>query len=145
MINEYFLIIIIIYKYFSFFSLETIKVFDGNASMKRKTYRTITISRNANKDQIVAACLRAFHIHDDPRHYIITDAYGNNYSIVEFKHICLILFHYYFIARPEREISDFMPVQSLIRTEGKRCGIYFRYKPPNPDEGAIRVYPGRLK
>nr|XP_027205590.1 diacylglycerol kinase theta-like [Dermatophagoides pteronyssinus] len=101
---------------------ETIKVFDGNASMKRKTYRTITISRNANKDQIVAACLRAFHIHDDPRHYIITDAY----------------------ARPEREISDFMPVQSLIRTEGKRCGIYFRYKPPNPDEGAIRVYPGRL-
>lgn len=45
--------------------------------MKRKTYRTITISRNANKDQIVAACLRVFHIHDDPRHYIITDAYGN--------------------------------------------------------------------
>lgn len=44
--------------------------------MKRKTYRTITISRSANKDQIVAACLRAFHIHDDPRNYIITDAYG---------------------------------------------------------------------
>ncbi|KAF7494403.1 Diacylglycerol kinase theta [Sarcoptes scabiei] len=81
---------------------ETIKVFDGNASMKRKTYRTITISRNANKDQIVAACLRVFHIHDDPRHYIITDAYG------------------------------------------KRYGVLFRYKPPNPDEGTIRVYPGRL-
>lgn len=44
--------------------------------MKRKTFRSITISRNATKDQIVAACLRAFHIHDDPRDYIITDAYG---------------------------------------------------------------------
>lgn len=38
-----------------------------------------------------------------------------------------------------------MPVQSLIRTEGKRCGLFFRYKPPNPDEGFIRIYPGRLK
>lgn len=48
-------------------------------------------------------------------------------------------------ARIEREISDFMPVLSLIRTEGKRYGVLFRYKPPNPDEGTIRVYPGRLK
>ena len=91
--------------------------------MKRKTFRTITITRAASKDQIVAACLRAFHIHDDPRHYIITDAY----------------------AHPEKEISDFMPVQSLIRLEGKRCGLFFRYRPPNPDDGYIRVYPGRLK
>lgn len=101
---------------------ETIKVFDGNASIRRKTFQTITISRNATKDQIVAACLRAFHIHDDPRDYIITDAY----------------------ASPEREISDFMPVQSLIRIEGKRCGLFFRYRPPNMDQGTIRVYPGRL-
>lgn len=55
---------------------ETIKVFDGNASKKRKAFRTITISRNATKDQIISACLRAFHIHDDPRNYIIIDAYG---------------------------------------------------------------------
>jgi len=83
-----------------------------------------------------------------------------------------------------------MPVQSLIRIEGKRCGLYFRYstlevfsilynilvknvskmkvyilesnniplncfnwnafflfryRPPNLDEGSIRVYPGKLK
>lgn len=44
--------------------------------MKRKTFRTITISRSATKEQIVAACLRAFHIHDDPKNYILTDVYG---------------------------------------------------------------------
>jgi diacylglycerol kinase (ATP) len=101
---------------------ETIKVYDGNASMKRRTFRTITISRSATKDQIIAACLRAFHIHDDPLHYIITDAYDST----------------------EKELCEFMPVQSLIRIEGKRCGLYFRYRPPNPDEGSIRVYPGKL-
>lgn len=57
--------------------------------MKRKTYRTITISRSANKDQIVAACLRAFHIHDDPRNYIITDAYGKIQFVLFFKSIIL--------------------------------------------------------
>lgn len=63
---------------FLFFPLtETIKVYDGNVSMKRKAFRNITISRNATKDQIVAACLRAFNIYDDPKSYIITDAYGS--------------------------------------------------------------------
>ncbi|CAG2179100.1 unnamed protein product, partial [Oppiella nova] len=37
-----------------------------------------------------------------------------------------------------------MPVQSLIRVEGKRCGLFFRYRPPNPDEGSVKVYPGKL-
>lgn len=53
-----------------------IKVFDGNLCVKRKTFRTIAITRSANMDQLIAASLRAFHIHDDPRHYIVTDFYG---------------------------------------------------------------------
>ncbi|RWS13942.1 diacylglycerol kinase theta-like protein [Dinothrombium tinctorium] len=101
---------------------EIIKVYDGNSSMRRRTFRTITVSRSATKEQIICAALRAFHIHDDPRHYIITDFYDAN----------------------EREIPDFMPVQSLLRREGKRPAIFFRFKPPNPNEGTIRVYPGRL-
>ncbi|RWS29494.1 diacylglycerol kinase theta-like protein [Leptotrombidium deliense] len=101
---------------------EIIKVYDGNSSMRRRTFRTITISRSATKEQIICAALRAFHIHDDPRHYIITDFYDVN----------------------EKEIQDFMPVQSLSRKEGKRPIIFFRFKPPNPAEGTIRVYPGRL-
>lgn len=68
--------------------IETIKVYDGNASMKRRTFRTITISRSATKDQIIAACLRAFHIHDDPRHYIITDAYGIVFASLKSIEMC---------------------------------------------------------
>lgn len=54
-----------------------IKVYDGNASIKKKTFRTITIPRSATKDQVIAAALRTFHIHDDPRYYVISDFDGN--------------------------------------------------------------------
>lgn len=57
-------------------STDIIKVFDGNASMRKRIFRTIAISRSATKDQLIAASLRAFHIHDDPRYYILTDVYG---------------------------------------------------------------------
>lgn len=53
-----------------------IKVYDGNASIKKKTFRTITIPRSATKDQVIAAALRTFHIHDDPRYYVISDFDG---------------------------------------------------------------------
>lgn len=55
---------------------EIVKVFDGNLCMKRRTFRTITITRSASMDQLIAAALRAFHIHDDPKHYVVTDFYG---------------------------------------------------------------------
>lgn len=45
----------------------------------------------------------------------------------------------------EKELGEFMPVQSLTRRENKRPGIYLRFRPPNPNEGTIRVYPGKLK
>ena len=54
-----------------------IKVYDGNASIKKKTFRTITIPRSATKDLVIAAALRTFHIHDDPRYYVISDFDGN--------------------------------------------------------------------
>lgn len=62
---------------FIFVQIEIIKVFDGNASIRKRTSRTITISRSATKDQLIAAALRSFHIHDDPRYYVLTDVYGN--------------------------------------------------------------------
>lgn len=91
--------------------------------MKRKAFRTITVSRSSTKEQIILASLRAFHIHDDPKHYIITDFYDIN----------------------EKELSDFMPVQSLSRKESKRPAIFLRFKPPNACEGFVRVHPGKLK
>ena len=44
----------------------------------------------------------------------------------------------------EKELGEFMPVPSLTRRDGKRPGVMLRFKPANPNEGTIRVYPGKL-
>ncbi|XP_022709842.1 diacylglycerol kinase theta-like isoform X2 [Varroa jacobsoni] len=102
---------------------EVIKVYDGNASMKRRMFRTITVARSASREAIIAAALRAFHVSGDPKHYVITDVFDP----------------------AEKELADFMPVQSLTRREGKRPAIFLRYKPPNPDQGFVKVFPGKLR
>ncbi|XP_067138852.1 diacylglycerol kinase theta [Centruroides vittatus] len=101
---------------------ELIKVYDGNGSMKRKLYRTISVSRSATREQIIGAALRAFHIYDDPKHYYLTDVYDQE----------------------EKELGEFMPVQSLTRRENKRPSIYLRFRPPDADAGTIKVYQGKL-
>ncbi|GIX91879.1 hypothetical protein CDAR_511782 [Caerostris darwini] len=103
---------------------EVIKVYDGNASLKRRMFRTITVLRNAVKEEMICAALRAFHISDDPKHYYLTDVYGDP---------------------PEKEIEEFMPVQSLTRKEGKRPAILLRYRPPDSDSGTVKVYPGKFR
>ncbi|XP_076356051.1 diacylglycerol kinase theta-like isoform X1 [Tachypleus tridentatus] len=101
---------------------ELIRVYDGNSSMKRSAYRTISISQKSTREQVIGAALRAFHIHDDPNNYYLIDVYDPN----------------------EKELGDFLPVQSLTRREGKRPAIFLRYRPPEPDKGSIKVYPGNL-
>ncbi|GFT58750.1 diacylglycerol kinase theta [Nephila pilipes] len=103
---------------------EVIKVYDGNASLKRRMFRTITILRNATREEMICASLRAFHISDDPKHYYLTDVYGDP---------------------PEKEIEEFLPVQSLTRKEGKRPAILLRYRPPDPNLGSVKVYPGKFR
>ncbi|GIX90475.1 diacylglycerol kinase [Caerostris extrusa] len=73
---------------------------------------------------MICAALRAFHISDDPKHYYLTDVYGDP---------------------PEKEIEEFMPVQSLTRKEGKRPAILLRYRPPDSDSGTVKVYPGKFR
>lgn len=85
--------------------------------MKRRMFRTITVARSASREAIIAAALRAFHVSGDPKHYVITDVFDP----------------------AEKELADFMPVQSLTRREGKRPAIFLRYKPPNPDQGFVKV------
>ncbi|GIY29855.1 diacylglycerol kinase theta [Caerostris darwini] len=100
---------------------ETIKVFDGNGSMKTKMSRTITMPRNASKEQVIAAALRAFHVYDDLRLYYITDAYDPN----------------------EKELDSLTPLQNLTRKDG-RAAIFIRFRSPDPESGYIKVYPGKL-
>ncbi|XP_055935115.1 diacylglycerol kinase theta-like isoform X6 [Argiope bruennichi] len=100
---------------------ETVKVFDGNGCLKTRMFRTITMQRNATKEQIIAASLRAFHVYDDLRLYYITDAYDSN----------------------EKELDGPTPLQNLTRKDG-RSAIFLRFRPPDPDSGYIKVYPGKL-
>ncbi|KAG8185626.1 hypothetical protein JTE90_026087 [Oedothorax gibbosus] len=100
---------------------ETIKVFDGNGCMKTRMFRTITLQRNATKEQLIAASLRAFHVYDDLRLYYITDAYDTS----------------------EKELDGPMPIQNLTRKDG-RIAIFLRFRSPDPESGYIKVYPGKL-
>lgn len=45
---------------------EVLKVYDGNNSVRRNIYRTITVSRLSTTEYILTQALRAFHITKDP-------------------------------------------------------------------------------
>ncbi|KAH3712803.1 diacylglycerol kinase theta-like isoform X2 [Dreissena polymorpha] len=103
---------------------EIIRVFDGNASMKRRLYRTISVPKNAPAQAILEAALKTFHISDDPKNYYVAEA-------SEFG---------------ERELDESKPIRAQLKTpDGKRPSIFLRYKESDPDKGHIKVYPGCLK
>ncbi|GFR02991.1 diacylglycerol kinase [Trichonephila clavata] len=79
------------------------------------------MQRNASKEQVIAAALRAFHVYDDLRLYYITDAYDSN----------------------EKELDGPFPLQNLTRKDG-RTAIFLRFRSPDPESGYIKVYPGKL-
>lgn len=107
---------------------EMLRVYDGNSSMRKRSFRLITVHRLATRDTLIAACLRAFYIHDCVSHYALFD-----------------------ITDGERELDQScgQPVMCIIsRKEAKPSlrtpAILLRYRPPDSFKGTIRVYPGRL-
>lgn len=50
----------------SFLFAETIKVFDGNCSLRRRIFRAITVARQCTLEQLLTTALRAFHIAREP-------------------------------------------------------------------------------
>nr|XP_029715993.1 diacylglycerol kinase theta-like isoform X1 [Aedes albopictus] len=102
---------------------ETIKVFDGNCSYRRKIFRAITVPRTCSLEQLLTTALRAFHIARDSNVTIfLTDVYGD-----------------------EVRLQDPTPVLNLHRIEGKRPAIYLRFRDRENDHGFVRVYPGKLQ
>ncbi|XP_052250225.1 diacylglycerol kinase theta-like isoform X4 [Dreissena polymorpha] len=107
---------------------EIIRVFDGNASMKRRLYRTISVPKNAPAQAILEAALKTFHISDDPKNYYVAEA--SEFAM--------------FVG--ERELDESKPIRAQLKTpDGKRPSIFLRYKESDPDKGHIKVYPGCLK
>ncbi|KAK3725289.1 hypothetical protein RRG08_005349 [Elysia crispata] len=106
---------------------EIFLVFDGNASLKKRLYRTISVLRNSSVQTILGAALKTFHISDDPKNYYVTEASESNMGF------------------REREMEDNMPVRAQLKTpDGKRPSIFLRYREGN-DTNSIKVYPGNLR
>ncbi|CAF1519685.1 unnamed protein product, partial [Adineta ricciae] len=105
---------------------EIIRVFDGNATFRNSTPRSISVPRQATYTQILEAALRTFHINDDSTKYCITvptDDVGG-----------------------DQPIDEAMPFKSLKQLGGRKLNIYIRYKErADMDFDYIRVYPGILK
>ncbi|KAI5712151.1 hypothetical protein M8J75_006242 [Diaphorina citri] len=101
---------------------ETIKVYDGNLSVRRRIFRPITVSRLASLEHILTCALRAFHITKNPENFFLTDLYSPNCEAV---------------------LADPSPIMSLTRQEGKRPAVYLRFK--DNSSGEVRVYGGKLQ
>ncbi|XP_037913720.1 diacylglycerol kinase theta isoform X2 [Hermetia illucens] len=104
---------------------ESIKVFDGNSSLKRRIYRVITVSRTCTLEQLLTTALRAFHITRDPNAFYLTDLYAQTGE--------------------DTILQDPNPVMNLTHIEGKRPAIYLRFHDKENEKGFVRVYPGKLQ
>lgn len=97
------------YFYIIFFLyIETIKVFDGNYSLRRRIFRPVTVPRTCSVDQLLGASLRSLHITRDPNKFYLTDLYAPGGE--------------------EVRCQDPQPVLNLHRIEGKRPAIYLRFR-----------------
>lgn len=75
--------------------------------MRHKIFRTIAVSRNAATEQVLLSALRVFHVtKQHPSLFYITDMYSPD----------------------GLPLSGPNLLQNLTRKEGKRRGVFLRYK-----------------
>jgi diacylglycerol kinase (ATP) len=114
---------------------EQIRIYDGNASLRKRFYRTVFINKNAPVSQLLEAALRAFHIADDPHQYYLVDATDKEESPPSETDD----------EKDGRELDVSQAVKSQItKIEGKRPALLLRYREKDPDKGYIKVYPGKV-
>ncbi|XP_023323725.1 diacylglycerol kinase theta [Eurytemora carolleeae] len=106
---------------------ELIKVFDGYTSLRKRLFRTITVSKFATKDQLLAAAMKAFVVSQDSRIFYLLDVYADCDN-----------------AR-EEEIQDPYPVHRLVRRENRRPAILIGLRDIENDVGIIKVWPQKLQ
>jgi diacylglycerol kinase (ATP) len=63
---------------------ETIKVFDGNCSLRRRIFRAITVARQSTLEQLLTSALRAFHIARDPNVSVVCTVFNGIFVTVFF-------------------------------------------------------------
>ena len=56
---------------------ETIKVYDGYSSLRKRLFRTVTVSKQASKEDLLIAAMRAFVVTQDRCNFYLLDVYAN--------------------------------------------------------------------
>jgi diacylglycerol kinase (ATP) len=105
---------------------EIIRVYDGNATFRNGTPRSISVPKQATYTQILEAALRTFHINDDSTKYCLTvpkDEVGG-----------------------DQPLDETMPLKFLKQLCGRKPNVFIRYRERGDmDCDYVRVYPGILK
>lgn len=115
-------------KMFFFSLLETIKVFDGNCSLRRRIFRAITVPRACTLEQLLTTALRAFHIAKEPSVSFFDKNNLKDSSYKGFSFQQFYLTDLYATNGDEIQIQDPTPVLNLHKIEGKRPAIFLRFR-----------------
>jgi len=106
---------------------EAIKVYDGYNSLRKRLYRTITVSKTASKDELLRASMTAFVVTQESQNFYLLDVYA----------VC--------DGDREEEIQDPHPVPRLVRKEGRRPAILLGLRDNENDFGVIKVWARKLR
>jgi len=116
---------------------ETIKVYDGYPSLRKRLCRIVSVKKDCCLDELLHAAMGAFALSQDPSKFYLTDAYSANYGGGADSGG----------GGREEELRDPLPLRSLRRKEGKRPAILIGLR-DEEDEinggGLIRVYQRRI-
>ena len=66
-----------LYSSISIIISETIKVYDGYSSLRKRLFRTVTVSKQASKEDLLVAAMRAFVVTQDRCNFYLLDVYAN--------------------------------------------------------------------
>lgn len=129
--NCLFLFFFCVWLQLLYFIAETIKVFDGNCSLRRRIYKAVTVARQCNLEQLLETASKAFQIRRD---YNVSSApVIRNGFVMGLIDSCFFLQEFYltdlYAPGPEEcRVQDPTPVLNLHRMEGKRPAVILRYR-----------------
>jgi diacylglycerol kinase (ATP) len=104
---------------------EIVRVYDGNLSLRKRNYRSVTVPKNGPAQVLLEAAMRTFHISDDSKNYYLVEAIEK--------------------AECEKELDVTVPLRAqLTNCDGKRPSILLRHRERDLERGQIRVYPGKV-
>ena len=56
---------------------ETVKVYDGYSSLRKRLFRTVTVNKTCSKEELLMTAMRAFVVSQDSRNFYLLDVYAN--------------------------------------------------------------------